>query len=225
MQGNLNRRNLVSLAALCAAGLVLVGCDGAKKEVTLLKEENSQLKLQLDETRTALDGEMQERRRLEQENVGLKKNLDEKPVEVVAAPETAPPAEAKPMADLGPDVTVEERDGAIVLTMTSDVLFDSGEANLKSSAKKTLDKVCAEIKKQYPGKQLRVAGYTDQDPIHTSGYKTNYHLGFDRAYNVSKYLESKGIDKALLERLSFGPEQLKKSKKESRRVEIAIVND
>ena len=35
--------------------------------------------------------------------------------------------------------------------------------------------------------------------------------------------KAKGIDKERLERLSYGDEQLKKSKKDSRRVEIAIV--
>jgi chemotaxis protein MotB len=225
MQGRLNAR-VVSLTALCAAGLMLVGCDGAKKEVALLKEENSQLKLQLDETRTALDGEMQERRRLEQENAGLKKSAEEKPVEVAQAVEAPPAAKPEPvMADLGPDVQVEQRDNMIVLTISSDVLFDSGESSLKATAKKTLDKVVTEIKKEYPNKQIRVSGFTDQDPIKSSNYKSNYHLGFDRAYNVAKYLETKGIDKDMLERLSFGPEQLKKTKKASRRVEIAIVND
>ncbi len=226
MQGKMFSR-VVSLAALGAAGLVLVGCDGAKKEVSLLKEENSQLKMQLDETRTALDGEMQERRRLEQENAGLKKDLAAKPEptpEPVAVAE-APPAAPTTMPDLGPDVQVEQRDNMLVLTISSDVLFDSGESSLKTTAKKTLDKVVSEIKKQYPNKQIRVAGFTDQDPIKSSSYKSNYHLGFDRAYNVAKYLESKGIDKDMLERLSFGPEQLKKTKKASRRVEIAIVNE
>jgi chemotaxis protein MotB len=216
--------SVVSSAAVLAAGLVLVGCDGAKKEVSLLKEENAQLTMQLDETRTALDGEMQERRRLEQELAGMKKAAEEKPVEVAveAAPEA--PVAAEPMPDLGPDVTVERRDNAIVLTIASDVLFDSGEATLKASAKKTLDTVVAEINRKFPGKQVRVAGFTDQDPIKSSGYRTNYHLGFDRAFNVSQYLESKGLSKDRIERLSFGPEQLKKSKKASRRVEIAIVD-
>jgi len=220
MLGKLNG-SVVSSAAVLAAGLTLVGCDGAKKEVSLLKEENAQLTMQLDETRTALDGEMQERRRLEQELANAKKAAEETPAAPAVA-EAAP--EAAPMADLGPDVTVEKRDDMIVLTISSDVLFDSGEATLKSSAKKTLDKVVSEINKKFPGKQVRVAGFTDQDPIRSSGYKTNYHLGFDRAFNVSQYLESKGLGKERLERLSFGPEQLKKSKKESRRVEIAIVD-
>jgi len=225
MPGKMNGR-VVSLFAVCAAGFVLVGCDGAKKEVALLKEENTQLTMQLDETRNALDGEMQERRRLEQELSNMKEAAAAKPVEV-AVVESAPATDtiSDTMPDMGPDVTVEQRDGAIVLTIASDVLFDSGEAILKSSAKKTLDRVITEINKQYPDKQLRVSGFTDQDPIKSSGYKTNYHLGFDRAFNVSSYLESKGVSKDRLERLSFGPEQLKKSKKESRRVEIAIVDE
>ncbi len=219
MQGKLNGP-VVMLAASMAAVAVLSGCDGAKKEVALLKEENTQLTMQLDETRNALEGEMQERRRLEKEISDMKDAATQ--VVEVAVIEEPPPAE---MPDLGPDVTVEQRDGIIVLTITSDVLFDSGEAVLKTSAKKTLDRVIAEISSNYPDKKLRVSGFTDQDPIQTSGYRTNYHLGFDRAYNVSKYLETKGITGDRLERLSFGPEQLKRTKKESRRVEIAIVDE
>lgn len=225
MQGNAIKGHVISFTALCAAGFMLVGCDSAKKEVSLLKEENTQLKMQLDETRAALDGEMQERRRLEQENTNLKKSAEDQPVAVAVVQETAPAAEPTPtLPDLGPDVSVEHRDGALVLTIASDVLFDSGEATIKTSAKKTLDKVVTEINKKFPEKQIRVAGFTDQDPIRSSGYRTNYHLGFDRAFNVSQYLESKGIDKSRLERLSFGPEQLKNSKRASRRVEIAIVD-
>ena len=122
------------MAALLATSFMLVGCDGAKKEVSLLKEENSQLTMQLDETRTALDGEMKERRRLEQDLSNLKKAPVEAPVEAVVVVETAPAAEPATMVDLGPDVTIEHRDGALVLTIASDVLFDSGEANLKTSA-------------------------------------------------------------------------------------------
>ncbi|MEY4821071.1 MAG: hypothetical protein RLY72_723, partial [Planctomycetota bacterium] len=85
------------MAALLATSFMLVGCDGAKKEVSLLKEENSQLTMQLDETRTALDGEMKERRRLEQDLSNLKKAPVEAPVEAVVVVETAPAAEPATM--------------------------------------------------------------------------------------------------------------------------------
>lgn len=222
MQGKMNV-SVVSCAAMLAVGSMLVGCNTAKKsEVALLKEENSQLTMKLEETNTALEGAQQDRRRLEEENAKLKAAANEKPVAVVA--EATPAAKPEPVVDMGPDVTVEHRDGALVLTIASDVLFDSGKAALKPNAKKTLDRVVSEIKKKYPTKPLRFAGFTDQDPIKSSDFKTNYHLGFERAFNVGQYVVTHGIDKSLIEYASYGPEQLKSSKKQSRRVEIAIVN-
>ncbi len=216
-------RNCVVLAAL-AAGSLLVGCDSAKKnELTMLKEENSQLTMQRDEARTALDSSEAERRRLEEQAGALQSKANEVPPAAVASNTTANTTE--PKLDLPAGVTAENRNGTIVLTIEGDVLFDAGKATLRTDAKKTLDKVTSEIKKKYPDSALRLAGFTDSDPIKKSGFKTNYHLGFERAFNVGQYVVTKGVDSSKIEYSSFGPEMAKSSKKESRRVEIAIVNE
>jgi chemotaxis protein MotB len=209
------------LFAALAAGSFLGGCSSAQKdELSMLKEENAQLTMQRDDARGALESAEAERRRLEQENASLATRLNEQPP--MAASNGSAPA---PVLDLPAGVTAENRNGTLVLTIEGDVLFDSGKATLKPEAKRTLDKVVSEIRKKYPSNQLRLAGFTDTDPIKKSGFKTNFHLGFERSFSVGQYISTKGIDETRIEYASFGPNAPRPTKKESRRVEIAIVQD
>jgi flagellar motor protein MotB len=220
MSGTMFRFPTVLLAAI-AAGSFLGGCSSAQKdELSMLKEENAQLAIQRDEARGALESSEAERRRLEDENGRLQASANEQPPAV-----TATPVGPGPKLDLPEGVTAENRDGTVVLTIEGDVLFDSGKATLRPEARKTLDKVISELKKKYSTNKLRLAGFTDTDPIKKSGFKTNYHLGFERSYGVGQYLTTKGIEEARIEYSSFGANAPKASKKESRRVEIAIVNN
>ena len=115
--------------------------------------------------------------------------------------------------------------GEVTATLASDVLFDAGKATLKSSAKQTLARVARVIRSEYPGNTVRVAGHTDTDPIRKSGHKSNYHLGFERAYAVRTYLIEQGLRGDEIYIASHGPDQAKGSKAESRRVEIVVVLD
>lgn len=111
------------------------------------------------------------------------------------------------------------------LTVAGDVLFGSGSADLKPTAKKTLDKVAAELKSnKYSRFSVRVDGYTDSDPIRKSKWGSNEALSEARARSVEKYLESKGVSSSRLSAYGRGAANLKKTKAESRRVEIIILN-
>jgi chemotaxis protein MotB len=207
MPGTMFRFTSVLLAAIAAGSFL--GCSSAQKdELAMLKEENAQLAIQRDEARSALESSEAERRRLEEENGNLAARANELPPAVTATNVGGP----APKLDLPAGVTAENRNGTLVLTIEGDILFDS-------------DKVVSEIKKKYPSNQLRLAGFTDTDPIRKSGFKTNYHLGFERSFTVGQYLTTKGVEEGRIEYSSFGPNAPKSSKKESRRVEIAIVNE
>lgn len=111
------------------------------------------------------------------------------------------------------------------LTVAGDVLFGSGSADLKSTAKKTLDKVAAELKSsKYSRFSVRVDGYTDSDPIKKSKWGSNEALSEARARAVENYLQSKGVSSSRLSAYGRGAQNLKKTKAESRRVEIIILN-
>jgi chemotaxis protein MotB len=124
-----------------------------------------------------------------------------------------------------PNVSAAYGFGEVTVAVASDVLFASGKVSLKSAAKSSLDDVAAVLNRMYSAQLIRVEGHTDSDPIRKSGYKSNYHLGFERAYAVRDYLVSRGIDAQRISTASFGPDQPLTTKPASRRVEIVVVTD
>ena len=124
----------------------------------------------------------------------------------------------------GIEVTRDERAGTMTVNVPGDVLFASGSAELKSSAKSTLDKVTSAIKKDYNGKHVVVQGYTDTDPISRTKDKwdDNLDLSAARARTVAKYLVQQGLDQKNVGLQAYGDTMPKGSKDRSRRVEIVI---
>ena len=121
-------------------------------------------------------------------------------------------------------VTRDPRSGDITVDVPGDVLFDSGAATVKPSARTTLNKIVAAIKKDYAGKRIMVDGYTDSDPISRTKdqWKDNLDLSAARARNVAKYLTDEGIPAKEVHPRGMSDTNQKGSKSASRRVEIVV---
>ncbi len=208
------RRTRVMAVAAVAVATFFAGCDAAKKKEALLMDENAGLRDQVQTLRTQLDDADAQRRSLESENAKLRGDL-------TAAASKAPAGFAVDLEG----VTIEGRAGEIVAVIEGDVLFDSGSTNLKANAKQTLERLAAQIKKEFPNQPIRLVGFTDTDPIRKSNFPSNYHLGFQRAYEVGQFLSSKGLSGKNMSYTSFGPEMPRETKARSRRVEVAIITD
>ena len=92
----------------------------------------------------------------------------------------------------------------------SDVLFDSGSAELKPGATAQLDKL-ADALKQVETKippdiawVMRVDGHTDIHPIATPEFPSNWELSSARAISVVRYLMQDGIEPEHLVAAGFG---------------------
>ncbi len=92
----------------------------------------------------------------------------------------------------------------------SDVLFDSGSAELKPGATAQLDKL-ADALKQVEAKippeiawVMRVDGHTDIHPIATAEFPSNWELSSARAISVVRYLMQAGIAPEHLVAAGFG---------------------
>jgi len=104
-----------------------------------------------------------------------------------------------------------------------DVLFDTGKADLKPSARERLAKV-AGILIAYPDIRVEIDGYTDS----TGSLEFNERLSQQRAEAVRSYLSSQGVNYSSITTQGFGPSQPIASndtpagRQQNRRVELVV---
>ncbi|MEO8314250.1 MAG: OmpA family protein [Pseudomonadota bacterium] len=115
-------------------------------------------------------------------------------------------------------------DRGLVLTL-GDVLFASGQADLKAGAVANLDKLAAFLSR-YPGRTVMIEGYTD------SLGSDDFNLGLSqrRAESVKTYLTNRGVGTARLSATGKGEVEPVASndtsggRQQNRRVEVIISN-
>jgi chemotaxis protein MotB len=78
----------------------------------------------------------------------------------------------------------------IIIRIMDKAFFDEGKAELKDSAKSMLDKIIPVIKGI--NNQIRIEGHTDDVPIKTNEFKSNWELSVRRATEVVRHLIEKG---------------------------------
>jgi chemotaxis protein MotB len=77
--------------------------------------------------------------------------------------------------------------GKLTITIRDSALFASGSANLTAEARQ-LALAISGMLHQYPDYEVEVSGHTDNVPIHTSEFETNWELSAKRAINFMKVL-------------------------------------
>ncbi len=196
---------VVPLAAGCANDLT--------ERNALLTKENEELRSQLVDRNTAMAGLEQDMTDRDVQLAEMRRN---------AAYEQAPLAQVTGFEQI-PNVSAEFGVGEVTVAVDSDVLFSSGKAILKTEAKQSLGAIVSVLNHSYGDRTIRVVGHTDSDPIRKSGHKSNYHLGFERAYAVREYLIDRGVAAQRVSLASYGPDRPRGTKANSRRVEIVVV--
>ncbi len=93
------------------------------------------------------------------------------------------------------------RDG-LRLDLQEDVLFASGSAEVNARGQGVLGKVAERIK-SVPHR-VEVGGHTDDVPIHTARFASNWELASARATGVVRILAQRGIDPTRLSAVAFG---------------------
>jgi len=89
--------------------------------------------------------------------------------------------------------TSVQRRGLVVRVLTDQLLFDSGQATLKPIGKPLLTEVAKmlDVDRSPP---IVVEGYTDNVPISTPQFPSNWELSTARATTVVRYLITQGVD-------------------------------
>jgi chemotaxis protein MotB len=128
------------------------------------------------------------------------------------------------------DITVEERNGKLYVTMANSILFDAGRDRLKKESKEMLAEF-ASIMNKNTGLRLMIEGHTDDDPvkIHRAKYRDNWGLSVARSLSVVRELSENGVDANRLSASGKGDTQpiasndTDEGKEKNRRTEFVIV--
>ena len=81
-------------------------------------------------------------------------------------------------------VTVENN--RLVLTLGEEISFPSGQADLLDHIKPVLEEMSSFFRKE-PEYRIIVAGHTDDTPIHTAKFPSNWELSTARALSVARF--------------------------------------
>ena len=123
-------------------------------------------------------------------------------------------------------VTLRGNEEWLEIEMRSSLLFDSGDATLSKNALVLLGQIAAILKEQKNA--VRVEGFTDNVPIHTVRYPSNWELSSARAAAVVQLFIEEGVDSSRLVAAGYGefqpvgPNDTPENRTRNRRVVLMI---
>jgi len=97
-------------------------------------------------------------------------------------------------------ISVFSDERGIVIRIMDRAFFNEGQADMKETAKAALRKIVPIIMSSHS--QIRIEGHTDNVPISTSQFNSNWELSVKRATEVVRHL---------IERYNFPPQQISAS--------------
>lgn len=129
---------------------------------------------------------------------------------------------ARQFTSIEPVKTYRPTSGAQV-RMPGDILFKSGQTELDSQSRQQLAAMAQVLTSDYPGKTVRIEGFSDADPIRTSDWDSNVQLSQQRADSVRRFLEMAGVPAHQIQAIGMGTQKQRATKDLSRRAEVSVV--
>ncbi len=126
------------------------------------------------------------------------------------------------------DFYVRWEDKQPIIVLGERITFRTGEAHLLVGARKAILRVAALISRAKPSRII-VTGHTDNRPIHTNAFPSNWELSAGRAASVAKALMEYGVspDRLVIQGQSqfnpLAPNTSEGSRRGNRRVEISLI--
>lgn len=138
------------------------------------------------------------------------------------------PLEALSLGKLGGDIKVTVGQRSVSFRISSELLFSSGEADLTPAGQKVVDQLLP-VFNRAPDYDIVVEGHTDNIPIQTARFPSNWELAAARAGSVVRHLQSRGLNPTrlratgLAETHPLEPNNTLQGRAANRRVEITMV--
>ena len=126
------------------------------------------------------------------------------------------------------EIEIHATPEGLVVSLREIGFFNSGEATLLPEGQATLTRIAGVLMEK--GFQIRVEGNTDNVPIHTGRFRSNWELSTARATEVvSLLVEQHGFDPTLISAAGYseyrpvGSNDTEEGRKQNRRVDLVIV--
>ena len=133
----------------------------------------------------------------------------------------------KQLTDAG-KLQVELRENRMIVRLGDQILFDPGKTELKKEGEDALRQV-TDVLKAIPNRNFQVAGHTDNVPIKTEQYPSNWELASARALTVVRAMTDSGLAANRVSAASFAdtkpaaPNDTAEGKAQNRRIEIVLM--
>lgn len=118
--------------------------------------------------------------------------------------------------------------GRMVVELSENILFDSGKAELKKEGTAALTEVAA-VLASIADREFQIAGHTDNIPIKSPKFPSNWELSTARAVTVARSLAAQGVPANRLSAAGYAETQPVSSndtpegRQQNRRIEIVLM--
>ncbi len=185
--------------------------DEARATLSLYESKTGDLQASLKATKADLD-ELKKQRAAAEKRLRKYRELAEKLAGMVASGK----------------LKVKVRNGKMVIELANNILFDAGKTKLKEDGQAALTELAA-VLKTIGERSFLVTGHTDNVPIKSSSFSSNWELSTARAVNVVQYLQDGGVDPKKLAAAGYGEydpvasNDADEGKALNRRIEIVLM--
>lgn len=176
-----------------------------------LESERGDLQSSLAETQRALD-ELRQRERQQAERLNVFRQMLERFASMIAAGR----------------LRVRIVRNRMVIELQNDVLFASGRAELQAEGEEALREIVG-VLNSIENRQFQVAGHTDNIPMRSSRFASNWELSTTRAVNVVQFMIESGLSAERISAAGYADTQPVSSnntadgRAQNRRIEIVLM--
>ena len=128
----------------------------------------------------------------------------------------------------GGQLTVSIEQGRIVINLPENVLFGSGRATVNPQGQEALKQI-ASVLKEFSERRFQIEGHTDNVPIKSARYPSNWELSTARALSVVHLMIQEGVKPQNVSAAGFGEfhpradNESKEGRALNRRIEIIML--
>ena len=158
----------------------------AQDDLDLYESRKGSLEESLEANRQELD-ELREARRQTEERLEVYREVAEQLAGMIEAGQ----------------LSVTIRDGRMVINLDNEILFASGRTDIRSDGQEALEEL-AEVMDDLDDRNFLVAGHTDDVPIGSGRFSSNWELSTARAVEVVEFLQGNDVSPQTLAAAGYG---------------------